>query len=1230
MTSRYAGTCGYSYHEISIALAAQADRLGLELLGKPTVRGQREWRWGRKGGIKLTRTARFRGWFYDHAEGRPYPPISMIARERGLSRDEAARWAAVEFLGWPDISGKVWTQEEVRDREKARSQAEAEHKIQQDEWEAFQRREEQRRIDDAFSRWRRGVPVKGTPAEAYLNGRGIHAETWPDAIRWHPAKRWLMAASTCPAGEVTAIQMIHLDDAGEPVKREDGSKIKLTNGVLRGGAVRFTGNPAGPVVICEGIETALSVWSATGCETWAALGIISNVDIGPADKARTIVACPDDDPRDAITVKAGRKAIAKWRRQGRDVRIATPFLHLRRNKADFNDALKLHGRDYVADRLAKVLEPEKAHDRPGTHADDARLEISEAVDGAMDRLVMEAAAGLTEAGSQLGIQVSVGGGKTRAAISAVVDAVVRLRQAKVEGSIAYAVPTHRLGKELEERIAETSRRRKVPVSVRTWHGREAIDPESAVGAQMCANLELVKAAQVAALDPQSTVCKSENDVCSFFETCAYQRQKRSTADIWIVPHASLFHRKDDAIGKVALLVVDEGIWQSSLRGFEAKRTIVGIGSLRSTPKVVGKQGSMSLFKTNDLISYRMRLLDALKKLQAKKERPTYLPVPRLMEEGLTAKDCRAAASLELDRKISGGLKPGMDPEEFRRIAGELAGSQGDALLLSKAWHLLADAIALGNDVVGQVSLELVEDGQHEAMVLRWVDDIKTGWRVPTLHIDATLRPDLVRHLFPRFEMVAEIHVATPHQRTVAVTGKSFSHHALSEEGKVLDIWGAVLLRARRVAGETLVVMPEKAEKVIRSKGAIPAHVHILHHNGTAGLDSFGSVALLIVMGRTQPPPATVSLMAAAITGKAPAPIDTPDGWYATSVVTIVGRDATVASVAQERHLEGIEETIRAAICDDQLIQAIGRGRGVNRTEHDPLTVEIWGDHYPPVPVDAVTLFQWPSKDELALAKGVHLESAGDLAKWHPELGNEAAIKMDRQRRKDAQRQKTGDEFNLYRTVTNSNSIPIRERYRPLSAVEEIANRDTSQGEAGRTSPASSNPHIQPPDHLHRGRYQRKAPGAKPKAIIWDPREYPNMPRTVTEKLGPIAGFEQTHPAILASAGGPVLMARKYTEDTPLRLANGRPLMVAPWEMENCITHPDQHLEPGCLLLRREGSHVTVFEGDDAGGGGATRKPYLPLAGMFRAALGTGAAASEPTAASQGVNALFPSIHHGKA
>jgi len=71
-------------------------------------------------------------------------------------------------------------------------------------------------------------------------------------------------------------------------------------------AVRLPGRE--PLVLCEGVETALSIWQATGQEVWACLGI-SNIARAPVpDKATAIIARDGDAPGS----KAEGMIILKW------------------------------------------------------------------------------------------------------------------------------------------------------------------------------------------------------------------------------------------------------------------------------------------------------------------------------------------------------------------------------------------------------------------------------------------------------------------------------------------------------------------------------------------------------------------------------------------------------------------------------------------------------------------------------------------------------------------------------------------------------------------------------------------------------------------------------------------------------------------------------------------------------------------------------------------------------
>ena len=1065
----------YRFSEINRALCVRAEELAVRLFGPPSRRYAKTWKWEKGVKLELTTKGKYRGWYRDWRAQRSYTPIGAIGLARGLAYSLAADWAVTEFLGWSDLAN--CSAEEKASRAKAFAEAELEWTRLQSELDARDAEDEAHRIREAMETWRRSVPLVGTPAELYLISRGIFAETWPETLRWHAAEQALLALSTSPEGEPTAFQEIRLDAAGIPLLGANGKKIKLTRGVLRQGSVKFGGLSDGPLVLCEGVETGLSVWLATGYETWAGLGLISQISLEAVPHDRVVIACPDDDPRGHPTLQAAKKAIGKWRREGRQVLQATPFEALMRDKGDFNDALQKFGRTYVAERLSRVLQPSVSAIVGARDVGEARAELSAAIERAIDRLTEEALrvnSGLLEVDetSQFGVKVSVGAGKTREAIAAVARAISRMRNEGAGGkAVVYSVPTHRLGEELEGRLKDEAFRQGISLQVKTWRGREAKDP--ATGSPMCANLEAVNAAESATLDPQEVVCKSKRHHCRFFGTCAYQRQREARADVWLVPHASLFHRRPEAIGDPALLIIDESIWQSSVHGCGEHPVSVGFGALERGPTVLKKNSVGDLVMdpagSADLKDARDRLLLALRAWDPKER--CALPVAELRRSGITAEMCRTARGLEWDRRSKGDLRPGIEPAVFLEGAQKLASKQGDIRVLSTMWRLLAEALEADEETVGRVTFAMVDRGHHKALTLRWAKPIAKGWLAPTLHIDATLRPSLVRHLLPRFELLADIQVATPNQRVTAVVGKTFSHRSLSDERSVRKIWAAVRGRACLTAGDTLVVMPLAAEDIIRAKERFPAHVHLGHHNSLAGLDQYGDVGRIIILGRTQPSPSAVSDIYAAMTGS-PAPgTGTVDGWYSVSLVTVIAKDGSANTFNQDRHPQELAEDIRAAICEDQLIQVIGRGRGVNRTADTPLEIELWSDAEPPVEVDSIRQFEHPSRDEEALAAGVWLESAADLAKMMPALGTEAAIRADRKR--------TGSNSNIYSNwkVTPSSENILQAAY---------ASNDIP--------------------HLSKGYYQRQSQGCKPKAVVWDGRVIKDIWSALTDRVGQLASF----------------------------------------------------------------------------------------------------------------------------
>lgn len=128
----------------------------------------------------------------------------------------------------------------------------------------------------ALATWRESLPIAGTIAEAYLRNRGITCDL-PDTLRFHPdcwhpsARRFPAMVSLVEGLNRVAIHRTYLRPNGSG--KADVEPAKAMQGKTAGGAVRLT-KGAGPLVVAEGIETALSLASgllSRPVTVWAAL-----------------------------------------------------------------------------------------------------------------------------------------------------------------------------------------------------------------------------------------------------------------------------------------------------------------------------------------------------------------------------------------------------------------------------------------------------------------------------------------------------------------------------------------------------------------------------------------------------------------------------------------------------------------------------------------------------------------------------------------------------------------------------------------------------------------------------------------------------------------------------------------------------------------------------------------------------------------------------------------------
>ncbi len=185
--------------------------------------------------------------------------------------------------------------------------------------------------------WRAAKPAEGTPAQTYLQHRGITIEP-PPTIRYHPGLKhgptglplpaMVAAVTMWPGREVVAIHRTFITADGS--KKAPVTQNKMMLGPCSGGAVRL-GSPGDALMVGEGIETCLAAMQATGRPAWAALSTSGLRALNLPETAREVIVLADgDDPGEA----AARETALRWKQEGRSVRIARPP-----RGADFNDVL---------------------------------------------------------------------------------------------------------------------------------------------------------------------------------------------------------------------------------------------------------------------------------------------------------------------------------------------------------------------------------------------------------------------------------------------------------------------------------------------------------------------------------------------------------------------------------------------------------------------------------------------------------------------------------------------------------------------------------------------------------------------------------------------------------------------------------------------------------------------------------------------------------------------------
>lgn len=651
------------------------------------------------------------------------------------------------------------------------------------------------------------------------------------------------------------------------------------------------------------------------------------------------------------------------------------------------DKLRLAARGALPGRNGTV--PEPGYDAPGISAAEGRARLDEIMEG-FCKDVLGWHRGQEPDMPALGIRATVGLGKSVLSRDHILTLQNTLKANALPHRILVFTPSHALAEEAAEAW------RTAGADAVVARGYERSDPVT--GEPMCRDLDAVRAALASRLKVPGSACATTGGIrCTHFYACHKQSNLRdvASADAVIAPYDTLFSGlafdKDD----IALLLIDEGCWARALQ-VQSDLFVEAFGNEPVDGMGGDCIGRGPVGAMNDLHLFRQRLAAAMRQ-----NGPGPLRRQSLEKAGISEDDCHAAARLERWRQQDPGLRPGLSAAERQR-AFRISNDNARIEQFAAVWEAGGRYLAKGAARAGNIVIREPDANAMHGLEVRQVRQVHESLRgKPLLHLDATLRPELAQTVLPGLRVEA-LEVAAPHMR-VRHVGGSFGKSMLcpgKELGAAESVRRANRLQecvdyvrwhARRVfPGSVLIVTYKSIEAAFTG---IP-NVDVAHFNAVAGLDFYKDVALLIVIGRPLPSHVDLDLRTGGYFGQL------PSGGYSQMRASIRMRSGAVRSLPVLRHTDDQAETLRAAICDDELIQVVGRGRGVNRNANDPLEVHVLADVALPLVYDSLTVWDVERPDivQRMLLAGVAVDSPADATALHPDMfssANEAKLAFSR-------------------------------------------------------------------------------------------------------------------------------------------------------------------------------------------------------------------------------------------
>jgi hypothetical protein len=251
---------------------------------KAYAENDREIRFGSKGAIKIDLVGEYAGLIWSFEEERSPGSIIPAKRRKGYR---------IKFRPGDEPKDPA--------TEGSQSQVEKQGEDKEPSQEEKARAEADRKRQHIREQWGKGVPLAGTPGEAYLKGRQLDGEYPADQVRWAPEYRHtpdgqpgsaILVPLLDDAGQLQGLAAIWVSEFGGKEGRNPAKPLYIAEKGLH-----LTGRLGDPkaqtLVIAEGLETGLSRLVVGPVDLRVCFGSIHRCDPGPATREVEVLADRD-------------------------------------------------------------------------------------------------------------------------------------------------------------------------------------------------------------------------------------------------------------------------------------------------------------------------------------------------------------------------------------------------------------------------------------------------------------------------------------------------------------------------------------------------------------------------------------------------------------------------------------------------------------------------------------------------------------------------------------------------------------------------------------------------------------------------------------------------------------------------------------------------------------------------------------------------------------------------